>query len=141
MTKGVTFAMGAMAGAIFILLIMVLDSRPVQKAYGQSASGGSADISMATGGTAGQLNDLCWVLKKGSDSQLQLALYWFYGGRELRFIASRNITAEMDPIVLDAAAPGYLNKPSAKEIKKMVEEAYERKKKEEEEDAKKKKPQ
>ena len=138
MNKSVTFAMGAMAGAIVILLVMVLDSRPIQKAYGQTASGGSADISLATGGTGAQLNDLCWVLKKGSDDQLQLALYWFYGGRELRFIASRNITAEMDPIVLDGAAPGYLNKPSAREIKKMVEDAYKRKKEEEE---KEKKPQ
>lgn len=135
MNKGATFTIGILVGVIFVLAVMVLESRPIQNAYAQTASGGG-DISLATGGTGAQLNDLCWVLKKGSDGQLQLALYWFRSGNMLQFVASRNITAELDPIVLDGASPGYKNQPSAKDIKKMVEEAYKRRKEEEEKEKK-----
>lgn len=141
------FAIGVMAGIIAVLGYALIVQAHGPKAHAQAGGGDTnpqAGITVATGGSQQNINDVCWILYKHQKPQkaddtggttatdvtnktehLSLACYQVTNNaRGLKLVGVRNISWDMDLLELNN------EKPSVVDIVKALRDEQKRKEKE-----------
>ncbi|OGL45567.1 MAG: hypothetical protein A2W05_04725 [Candidatus Schekmanbacteria bacterium RBG_16_38_10] len=102
--KWTTFTIGIMFGVIVALVIFIATNQqdrfvfaqgtdtPKAPSIGKSQDG---DLILGIGGTASGIFDLCWIVKKGDNDDINLALYKVESGRTLKLLAARQINYDL----------------------------------------------
>lgn len=120
--KTTSFAGGIVVGLAIALLVLLLAREAAPPVFAQSSTGsGTASVpnaAMVTGMSQQNQADMVFILSVDGRENKHLTAYRCENGRDLKLIATRNIT-------WDLQIPGALNsdRPSVAEVKKQVEDA------------------
>lgn len=117
------FAVGLLSGVAVAAAFGVALRDGPSPAYAQSAgsAGGVTNMAIISGGSQQQTYDMAWVFSVNDRGNKHVTVYQVANGRNLKLVAARDITWDMEIVTLNNEGP------SVTEVKKKVEDEIKKK--------------